>query len=132
MSKEKKTAIILGVILGVAIAIVAILLFRGKDDEVVESVEEADSLFDTPIYNMDRGYIEDEELIERIRLACQPYADNLSEYTTFYTKDGNELYANVIINEFSELMVYVNLQTGKIDYEVKEFDTAGLPGDALD
>lgn len=132
MSKEKKTAIILGVILGVAIAIVAILLFRDKEDEVVESVEEAKSLFDIPIYNMDRGYIEDEELIERIRLACQPYADNLSEHTTFYTEDGNELYAIIIINELAELMIYVNLQTGKIDYEVKELVTTGLPGDALD
>ena len=133
MSKEKKTAIILGAILGIAIVIIAIFVFKDKEPKEPETGnEESSSLFDEPIFDMDRGYIEDDELLVNIRETCFPYANNLTHDTVFYTTDGNELYTNLLVNDSAEVMIYVNLETKEITYELKAINNSGLPGDALD
>lgn len=117
---NKKTAIVLGVVLGVVILAVAIYVFWPKDNVLPEQPDNtSESLFDVSIFDMDRGYINDNELIDRIRIECAPYADQLTMDTTFYTNDGIELYTILRPDRYTEVRVYLNLDEDIIEYDVR-------------
>ena len=120
---KKKNIIILSAVLGIVIAAVAIYMFWPKNEEkpnqTVDSIEE-ESLFNISVFDMDRGYINDKELIERIKLECSPYAESLDAETAFYTEDGNNLYTYLWCDEYTEVVIYLNLEDDIIRFEVRD------------